>query len=81
MRTHKPIYIDILLLQFIQQAFCESTLSIVTIDDQLSYPTYGFVAHQPVTSKGIASKLAINCSPNIKALSDIEVFRSKSLWT
>jgi hypothetical protein len=82
MRAHETIYIDVVLLELIQEALRKSTLSIVTIDYQLSNPTYGFVLDRPIAGECITSKLAVDSNPNINACGIIgQVLRSKPVFT
>lgn len=67
MRAHKTVYIDVVLLELIQEALCKSTLSIVAIDYQLSHPTHGFVLDRPMAGECVTSKLAIDSNPDINA--------------
>jgi hypothetical protein len=82
MRAHKAVYIDVVLLDLIQEALCESTLSIVTINYQLSNPIHSFVIDRPTAGECVTSKLAIDSNPSREACSIIrEVLRSKPVFT
>jgi hypothetical protein len=82
MRAHEAVYIDVVLLELIQEALCESTLSIVAINYQLSNPTHSFVIDRPTAGECVTSKLAIDSNPDIQACGIIgEVLRSKPVST
>ncbi len=82
MRAHQTVYIDIILLELIQEAFCESTLSIVAINYQLGNPTHSFIIDRPTAGECVTSKLAIDSNPDIEACSIIgEVLGSKPVFT
>jgi hypothetical protein len=82
MRAHEAVYIDVVLLEQIQEALCESTLSILAINYQLSNPTHSFVIERPTAGECVTSKLAIDSNPDIEACGIIrEVLRSKPVLT
>jgi hypothetical protein len=67
MRTHETVYINVVLLELIQEALCKSTLSIVAINYQLSNPTHSFLFGRPTAGECVTGKLAIDSDPDIKA--------------
>jgi hypothetical protein len=82
MRAHEAVYIDVVLPETIQEALCESTLSIVAINYQLSNPTHSFTIDRPTAGEYVTSKLAIDSNPDIEGCGIIgEVLRSKPVFT
>jgi hypothetical protein len=81
-RAYKAVYINVVLLKLIQEALCKFTLSIVTINYQLSNLTHSFVIDRLTAGEYVTSKLAIDSNFDIEACGIIkEVLRSKPVFT
>jgi len=81
MGAHEPVYINVILLQLIQEALCKAPLSIVAINYQLSHPQDNSVIDRPTAGESVTSKLTIDSNLDIKACSIMgEVLRSKPVF-
>jgi hypothetical protein len=67
MRAHETIHVDVVLPKLIQEALCESTLSVVAIDYQLGNPTHRFLIDFPTAGECITSKIVINSNSDVRA--------------
>jgi len=67
MRAYNTVYVIILLPGLIQQSGCDSTFPKITMDDQLSDPTYCLTMIDPTAGKGISGKAAFDANPDVRA--------------